>query len=134
MLLVPSLINRHYVMDLLPGKSMAQDLVAAGHDVYCIDWGTPGDEDRFVSFDDVCDKYLGRTNYVCLIDVVAVLLDALHGGTLLFSAAYRPVFEREKTMPASKSEIEIPAPCPLLIWRTGPTVGAIPYVKRVLRN
>ena len=22
----------------------------------------------------------------------------------------------------------------LLIWRTGPTVGAIPYVKRVLRN
>ena len=59
-LLVPSLINRHYVMDLLPGKSMAEDLVAAGHDVYCIDWGTPGDEDRFVTFDDVCDKYLGR--------------------------------------------------------------------------
>jgi len=59
-LLVPSLINRHYVMDLLPGKSMAEDLVKAGHDVYCIDWGTPGDEDRFVSFDDVCDKYLGR--------------------------------------------------------------------------
>lgn len=59
-LLVPSLINRHYVMDLLPGKSMAQDLVAAGHDVYCIDWGTPGDEDRFVDFDEVCDRYLGR--------------------------------------------------------------------------
>ena len=59
-LLVPSLINRHYVMDLLPGKSMAQDLVAAGHDVYVIDWGTPGDEDRYLSFDDICDRYLGR--------------------------------------------------------------------------
>jgi polyhydroxyalkanoate synthase len=59
-LLVPSLINRHYVMDLLPGKSMAEDLVAAGHDVFCIDWGTPSDEDRFVTFDDVCDRYLGR--------------------------------------------------------------------------
>src|SRR6201999_2336866 len=59
-LLVPSLINRHYVMDLLPGKSMAEDLVKMGHDVYCIDWGTPSDEDRFVSFDDVCDTYLGR--------------------------------------------------------------------------
>jgi polyhydroxyalkanoate synthase len=59
-LMVPSLINRHYVMDLLPGKSMAEDLVKMGHDVYCIDWGTPGDEDRFVTFDDVCDKYLGR--------------------------------------------------------------------------
>lgn len=59
-LLVPSLINRHYVMDLLPGKSMAQDLVAAGHDVYCIDWGTPADEDRYLTFDDICDRYLGR--------------------------------------------------------------------------
>ncbi|MGH7284776.1 MAG: PHA/PHB synthase family protein [Polyangiaceae bacterium] len=59
-LFVPSLINRHYVMDLVPGKSMAEWFVAQGHDVYCIDWGTPGDEDRYLTFDDVCDKYLGR--------------------------------------------------------------------------
>ena len=36
------------------GGASAQDLVAAGHDVFCIDWGTPGDEDRFITFDDVC--------------------------------------------------------------------------------
>lgn len=59
-LLVPSLINRHYVLDLLPGKSFAEWMVAQGHDVYCIDWGTPGDEDRFVTFDTVVDRYLGR--------------------------------------------------------------------------
>ena len=59
-LLVPSLINRHYIMDLLPGKSLAEDLVKAGHDVYCLDWGTPGDEDRHLTFDDVADRYLGR--------------------------------------------------------------------------
>lgn len=59
-LLVPSLINRHYVLDLMPGKSFAEFLVNAGHDVYVIDWGTPGDEDRFLSFDDVCDRYIGR--------------------------------------------------------------------------
>jgi polyhydroxyalkanoate synthase len=59
-LLVPSLINRHYVLDLLPGRSFAEYLVACGHDVYIIDWGTPGDEDRFVTFDDVADRYLGR--------------------------------------------------------------------------
>ena len=57
---VPSLINRHYVLDLLPGKSFAEWLVAQGHDVYCIDWGTPGPEDRYLTFDDVCDSYLGR--------------------------------------------------------------------------
>ena len=50
-LLVPSLINRHYVLDLMPNKSFAQWLVARGHDVYVIDWGTPGDEDRFLDFD-----------------------------------------------------------------------------------
>jgi len=59
-LLVPSLINRHYVLDLLPGKSFAEYLVSRGYDVYCIDWGTPEDEDRFVTFDDVAGTYLGR--------------------------------------------------------------------------
>lgn len=59
-LLVPSLINRHYVLDLMPGKSLVEFLVARGHDVFVIDWGTPGDEDRYVDFDEVCDRYLGR--------------------------------------------------------------------------
>lgn len=59
-LLVPSLINRHYVLDLLPGKSFAEYLVRCGFDVLCIDWGTPGDEDRYLSFDDIADRYLGR--------------------------------------------------------------------------
>ncbi len=59
-LLVPSLINRHYVLDLMPGKSFAEWLVARGHDVYVIDWGTPGKEDRYVTFDEICDGYLGR--------------------------------------------------------------------------
>lgn len=59
-LLVPSLINRHYVLDLMPGKSFAEYLVAQGFDVFCIDWGTPGDEDRYVTFDDVVDGALGR--------------------------------------------------------------------------
>jgi len=58
--LVPSLINRHYVLDLLPQKSFAAFLVAQGFDVFCLDWGTPGDEDRFLTFDDVVDTALGR--------------------------------------------------------------------------
>src|ERR1700722_9662147 len=59
-LFVPSLINRHYVLDLLPGKSFAEWLLAQGYDVYCIDWGTPGAEDKFLSFDEVADGYIGR--------------------------------------------------------------------------
>ncbi len=60
LLLVPSLINRHYVLDLLPDKSFAAWMVAQGHDVYIIDWGRPRPEDRYLSFDDVCDRYLGH--------------------------------------------------------------------------
>jgi polyhydroxyalkanoate synthase subunit PhaC len=59
-LMVPSLINRHYVLDLMPGKSFAEYLVGQGFEVYCIDWGTPGPEDRFVTFDDLVDGALGR--------------------------------------------------------------------------
>lgn len=59
-LLVPSLINRHYVLDLMPEKSFVEYMVAQGHDVYMIDWGRPGDEDRHLTFDEFCDGYLGR--------------------------------------------------------------------------
>lgn len=59
-LMVPSLINRHYVLDLMPGKSFVEYLLHRGHDVYIIDWGTPGDEDRFLTFDHFCWHYLGR--------------------------------------------------------------------------
>ena len=59
-LIVPSLINRWYVLDLVPGKSFVEWLVARGHDVFMLDWGTPGPEDRYVTFDDVCDRYVGR--------------------------------------------------------------------------
>ncbi|MBK6921346.1 MAG: alpha/beta fold hydrolase [Deltaproteobacteria bacterium] len=69
-LMVPSLINRHYVLDLMRGKSFVEAMVAAGHEVYLIDWGTPGPEDRWLSFDDICDGYLGR----------AIRLAARHGG------------------------------------------------------
>ena len=41
LLLVPSLINRWYVLDLRPGASLARALVDAGFDVYCLDWGVP---------------------------------------------------------------------------------------------
>jgi polyhydroxyalkanoate synthase subunit PhaC len=52
-LLVPSLINRWYVLDLRPGASLVESLLAGGLDVYLIDWGVPGDEDRYVTWDDV---------------------------------------------------------------------------------
>lgn len=59
-LLVPSLINRHYVLDLAPGRSFVEYLLEQGHDIFMLDWGRPGDEDRFLTFDDLTGTYLGR--------------------------------------------------------------------------
>ena len=49
LLLVPSMINRWYVLDLRRGASMADALVRAGIDTFCLDWGTPEDEDRYLA-------------------------------------------------------------------------------------
>lgn len=60
LVLVPSMINRWYVLDLLPGKSLVEWLAERGWDVFVLDWGKPGAEDRLLTFDDVVGRYLGR--------------------------------------------------------------------------
>ncbi len=52
-LLIPSMINRWYVLDLRRGFSLVEALVRAGFDTFCLDWGAPNDEDRYLSWDDV---------------------------------------------------------------------------------
>jgi polyhydroxyalkanoate synthase len=58
-LVVPSMINKWYVVDLRAGASLVEALAAAGLDVYCLDWGTAQDEDRYLAWDDVIAR-LGR--------------------------------------------------------------------------
>src|SRR5919107_4903174 len=57
-LMVYALINRPYVLDLLPGNSLVEYLTGQGFDVYLLDWGVPGDEDMDLSFDDYVLDYL----------------------------------------------------------------------------
>jgi polyhydroxyalkanoate synthase len=46
LLLVCSLINRPYVLDLLEDRSVVQRLLGAGRDLWLLDWGDPSDADR----------------------------------------------------------------------------------------
>ena len=59
-LIVYALINRPYVLDLIPGNSLIEYLVGEGFDVYMLDWGIPGDEDRDMSFEHYVLDYLPR--------------------------------------------------------------------------
>jgi len=105
-LLVPSLINRHYVLDLIPGKSFAEYLVAAGHDVFCIDWGTPGPEDRWTTFEDVVVRDLGRAIRVAARhgrddDAVHILGYCLGGTLAAIHAALCPDYIASLTLVAA---------------------------------
>lgn len=52
-LIVPSLINRWYIVDLREGASLVGGLVGAGLDTFCLDWGIPHDEDRYTTWEQV---------------------------------------------------------------------------------
>ena len=41
-----ALVNRPYILDLLPDKSVIRQYLARGFDVYIVDWGVPSDSDR----------------------------------------------------------------------------------------
>lgn len=59
-LMVPSMINRWYVLDLMPGRSLVEYLTEEGFDVSVIDWGAPRPEDRYLRLDEVAGAMIGR--------------------------------------------------------------------------
>ena len=61
-----ALVNRPYVLDLQPpDRSLIRRLLAAGLEVYLIDWGYPDDADRDLGLSDYIGGYLaGSVRYV----------------------------------------------------------------------
>jgi polyhydroxyalkanoate synthase len=59
-LLIPSLINRYYVLDLLPGQSFVAHLAAAGLRPLVVDWGAPGPRERQFTLTDYIAGRLDR--------------------------------------------------------------------------
>lgn len=120
--LVPSLINRHYVMDLLPGKSFAGFLVGEGFDVYCVDWGAPAPEDRYVTFDEVVDGALGRAiARACRLSgaPAAHVLGYCMGGTLAaIHTAVRP--RRIASLTAVAAPVSFAHAGPMRGWLAAP--------------
>ena len=54
-----SLINRYYILDFLPGRSLIEFLTGQGHPCYVIDWGTPGIAERHKTYADYAVGYVG---------------------------------------------------------------------------
>lgn len=59
-LVVPSLINRYYVLDLLPEQSFLRHLAASGLRPFVVDWGEPGAAERDFTLSDYIAGPLDR--------------------------------------------------------------------------
>ena len=90
-----ALVNRPYVLDLQPERSLVRRLLEAGLEVYLIDWGNPDDADRHTDLEDYIEQHLGgsvrhiRARYggaplellgVCQGGVLSLCYTALHAG------------------------------------------------------
>jgi polyhydroxyalkanoate synthase len=92
-LIVYALVNRYYILDLQPDKSVVKKLLDEGFDVYVIDWGYPSGPDRYLTLDDYVNGYLHNSvekiKDMCGLDKIT-LLGVCQGGTfsIIYSALY----------------------------------------------
>ncbi|WP_310908297.1 class III poly(R)-hydroxyalkanoic acid synthase subunit PhaC [Natrinema sp. 1APR25-10V2] len=95
-LIVYALINKPFILDLQPDRSVVRRLLEAGHDVYLVDWGEPSLLDASLGLDDYVNRYIDNC-----VDVVRErsgqerinVLGYCMGGTL---AAMYTALHREK--------------------------------------
>ncbi len=57
LLIIYALINKPYILDLQPDRSVIRGLLKEGFDVYMIDWGIPSEVDKFLTLDDYINWY-----------------------------------------------------------------------------
>ena len=92
-LVVPSLVNRGYVLDLSEGQSLLRWLAARGLRPMLVDWGRPGAEERGLGLDDLIAGRLARALDAvrAATGVAPLVLGYCMGGLLALAlAALRP--------------------------------------------
>ena len=60
LLVIYALINRETMLDLQPDRSVVQNFLRDGIDLYMMDWGYPTRKDRFLTIDDHVNGYIGN--------------------------------------------------------------------------
>jgi polyhydroxyalkanoate synthase len=81
------------MVDLQPDRSIVRSLLAAGHDVYLIDWGYPDPSDRMTTLDDYINGVIrGCVQHICSAHGLSSinLLGVCQGGA--FSLCYASIY------------------------------------------
>ncbi|WP_096153240.1 alpha/beta fold hydrolase [Bacillus sp. FJAT-45066] len=90
--LIYSLVNQPFILDLLPGASMIESFVNNGYDVYLLDFGIPGYEDKDITVDEYIVDYIQNAVRRCLRHASAKEVSIIGyclGGT--FAAVYAAI-------------------------------------------
>ena len=127
-LIVYALVNRPYMVDLQDDRSIVKNLLAAGEDVYIIDWGYPDPSDRYVTLDDYINSYIRRC-----VDVVAKrhglskinILGICQGGA--FSLCFASIYpEKVKNLITMVTPVDFHTPDNMLShWTRGMDVDLL---------
>jgi polyhydroxyalkanoate synthase len=57
-LITYALINKPFILDLQPDRSVVRRLLEAGHDVYLVDWNEPSRLDQHLTLSDYINRYI----------------------------------------------------------------------------
>lgn len=126
--IVYALVNREYMLDLQPDRSIVRNLLNHGMDLYIISWGYPTQADRYLSLDDYINDYLND----CVDHVRETsgsdkvnLMGICQGGT--FSAMYAAIYpEKVQNLVTLVTPIDFSIKDGLLFsWSKGLPIDAI---------
>jgi poly[(R)-3-hydroxyalkanoate] polymerase subunit PhaC len=84
LLIVPPTINKYYILDLAPGRSMIEYLTGQGQQVFVVSWRNPDERHAAWAFDEYVEaiiEAMGAVAGICSADAVH-LLAACSGGIL----------------------------------------------------
>jgi polyhydroxyalkanoate synthase len=83
-LIVPPTINKYYILDLAPSRSMIEHLIGQGQQVFTISWRNPGAEEGHFDFDTYADAVLEAREAVAEIagQETVNLMAACSGGII----------------------------------------------------
>lgn len=88
-----ALVNKQYMLDLQPDRSVIKYLLNQGHELFIIDWGYPSPADKYITMEDYIEEYLGGcVDKVCELTGVSqvTLMGICQGGTfsIIYSALH----------------------------------------------
>ncbi|HLF66641.1 MAG TPA: class III poly(R)-hydroxyalkanoic acid synthase subunit PhaC, partial [Gammaproteobacteria bacterium] len=103
LLVMFALVNRPYIIDLQPDRSLIRPLLEAGFEVYLIDWGYPDASDAHLTLEDYILRYLdGCVDFIrqTTSQNTLDLLGICQGGTfgLCYSALFPEKINKLVTM------------------------------------